>query len=127
MQINMDLKEMLPKIRAARDAMTLQMNGPKEEIGPNNCKYVGPCAIGVCMTEEEQIFCDSQNRSALHSLIEEGIVIFPEEQKSDALSLQLYHDNAVHTNYDRRYKQYPLKVSEFDDFLSGLEVKYGIR
>lgn len=102
--LNLDFKIMLPVIRKAFDAGELQMQKSDTDL----CCYTGPCAVGVCMPEEDREGYDYQG--TIIDLLENEIVTAPEDQHDDWIDLQHYHDCG--------------NIQHFKEFLVSLEEKY---
>lgn len=94
----------LPKIRKAYDARTLQMF---HMSAYDQCTYVGPCAIGICLPEDTRVLVPN---IPIHGLISRGIVEVPEDQAGDWLNLQVLHDVG--------------NIRHFENFLLELEIRY---
>ena len=124
MEINLDLKTALPQIREAFDSRNMQLFHDATRLG-SACIYAAPCAIGVCLTEEERIFCDEQDMPGIGSLIDDDLVQAPANQLQDMSDLQFAHDNAVSNNIIGKEEFYQECVRDFATKLAELEVKYG--
>lgn len=117
------MSEMLTTIREAFDNKTLQMF--TDTYG--SPKYNGPCAIGVCMTQEQRDYGDSNEFFAytIDELVSYNIVTgLTDEEQYDLLRLQSEHDGAC--GYaDGPYKEdHAGMIAEFEAELIRLEEKY---
>lgn len=103
--IPLDLKTALPKIRKAFDAGKLALG---------SCAYTGPCAIGIAMHPSQRAALErlDKDETSIGGLFDEGLVEVPYEQEVDFRNLQNVFDN----HPDR-----------FEELLSGLEVRYGLK
>lgn len=104
--VNLDLRRDLPKIRAAYDAGQLQ----RQKTLKGQATYDGPCAVGVCLTPEQQTQFENNAPYSILNKFNAGQVTCPEGQRDDWIRLQVTHDDFIH---------------EFGELLTGLEVKYG--
>lgn len=120
MHIELNMKDSLPTIRKAFDEKKLQMF--VERSAACSPIYAGPCAVGVCMTEQEQAFCDNRSEYSISSLMNDEIVIVPDNEYEDFSTLQMRHDAAC-IGID--HENYPVRLSDFEEFLVSLEQKYG--
>lgn len=124
-----NLVDMLPKIREAFDNKSLQMfTADKLDA----CLYSGPCAIGVCLSEEMRDYYDNIGLKpftnddggemwlcvSADDLVGEGVFSAPEDQRNDLVNLQHTHDMALGEGDDSRLHD------AFRDLLSELEQKY---
>jgi hypothetical protein len=125
MQFNIDLRQALPTIRAAFDNKELQMF-KNAEGDSGRCLYSGPCAIGICIPEENRAELDfpGTGGTSFDSHQRRGIFTCPPEQHADISELQRLHDALV---VDRRYaddEYYARRVADFERLLIDLEDKY---
>ena len=102
--VSLNLFVDLPKVREAFDARTLQMFNIKPG---DNCRYDGPCAVGVCFDPDTRV---SMPNLYIGRLIDSGRVTVPVHQRNDWCNLQLIHDLGNRT--------------EFASFLEYLEGRY---
>lgn len=110
MNIKLDLKTDLPKLRAAFDAGQLQCQQAAFKPG-SFCNYSGPCAVGAMLSPDERVDLDVRHSNdSVRSLTFDGVVDAPEEQHGDLARLQRLHDKGM--------------VRHLGDFLSNLEDKY---
>lgn len=105
--IQLDLKTALPKIREAWDTGRLQ-------AGTQACRYSAPCAVGAALTPDQlnQLVAADYDRSAIDTLVRDGIVEVPAEQVSDFVRLQMHFDGDL--------------APEFEGLLARLEHQYGV-
>lgn len=116
------IKEMLPVIRKAYEDKTLQMFQPYSFVACPS--YCGPCAIGVCMTEEQRHAADNSacDSYAIDSLISEGVIAENAlSEEHDLVSLQRAHDVAFNCSH-KGLKGECIKT--FGELLTTLEEKY---
>jgi hypothetical protein len=115
------IREMLPKIREAYDNRTLQMFNDERTDNPS---YNGPCAIGVCMTQEQRNYGDDNEFSVygVEELIDYGILIgLSGSEIRDLSDLQSEHDSVLWTPPGPNKEEW---IAEFGKMLSKLEKKY---
>jgi hypothetical protein len=122
-RIHLDIAKMLPIIREAFQNKTLQMFTRTDSF--ERCSYLGPCAIGVCLSEEERSILDSGEKTdttySIATLITEGYATCdPETGASDIAKLQRLHDIASRLYASRKEERF----KDFEEFLSSLEKKY---
>lgn len=127
MTIKLSLKEMLPTIRKAFDNKELQMFKRNQR---GACLYTGPCAIGVCLTPEEQKILDNGiedfGDSTIDTLYDNGVVEIDANEFQDIVSLQELHDSAVSSNkLTSDISEY--NQENFKNFLEELEEKYPVQ
>lgn len=109
------IREMLVTIRRAFDNKELQMFNGQSRQG----LYSGPCAIGVCMTEEQREYGDDNEFSMydINELVDCNIITgLTTEEISDLAVLQMEHESCSVFSKDPK---------TFNDVLSLLEKKYG--
>jgi len=94
-KIFLKLSDVIEKAREAFLNGELQANRIINNPGTGeSCKYAGPCAIGVSLTAEQQVFLDNQQQTEISTLIEGGVV---ESDDPDGLDdIQTAHDNVCH-------------------------------
>ncbi len=92
MDVIIDLRSDLPKIRAAYMAGKLQAQTRLRMGGLTGqaCTYAGPCAIGVTVSAQERDLLDQHGE--ILGLLENDLVVAPRNQWSTLNSLQVYHD-----------------------------------
>jgi hypothetical protein len=128
---HLNLKEMLPTIREAFDNKSLQMfTSPSNTTELVRCKYAGPCAIGVCLSEEDRAIFDAGVNTSAWTLLsntlgeEANLFVAPENQHDDIADLQTSHDAATRAKADYSEYYYTERVARFEALLKKLEEKY---
>ncbi len=129
MIIKLDMATVVRNARLAFDAGTLQAQQPTRGslISKKGCLYVGPCVIGVSMTQQERDAADTlyqETTTSITNLIRRGLIEMPLDQQGDAGHLQGLHDTWHLT--DRDTPDYAEAKGEFNEFLIQLETKYGV-
>jgi hypothetical protein len=115
--IKLDIKSMLPVIRKAFDEKTLQMFTASAD---SYCQYSGPCAIGVCLTQDQQRYLDElADDSSIINYIAVGYVTVTGDA-SDLSTLQNLHDRCVTEIAVGQHES----VEKFDYMLKQIEEKY---
>ena len=88
--IPLDLRTLLPKVRAAYEAGELQAQTRQER--PERCRYAGPCAVGVGLSLEDRRRFDRRTRGSISDLITSGATSAPTGHADD-LRPSSAHDN----------------------------------
>lgn len=124
MTIQLNIREALPKIREAFDNKTLQMFvGWESGQDAPKATYSGPCAVGVCMTEEQRKYCDSLDIYSIRSFFDHRVVETPIEERVHFIDLQSMHDMAhLGANHPEAHED---RIKTFEEYLISLEKVYG--
>lgn len=121
MSFQLDFRTHLPLIIAAVDAKSLSCYDPKT----TRCRYVGPCAIGIVLPEEDRATYDGNFGlgTNIGTHFRSRRMTAPGDQKPYWENLQTLHDHIIASRRSD-LKSLPHRLAKFEAFVTFLKEKY---